>query len=98
MKKQTPLQNLKSRYESIVDEYLQRFVEKEGYEFCGWVADQVGETASFIDQWFINFSDIKYNIDNKRPKGEIWEWCEYNLDLGMNQNINYYSYSKGCRI
>ncbi len=98
MKKETPLQILRKKREAIVGEYLERFIKKEGYEFDGWVAEEIGGVASFIEQWFIGFDDIVYNIENKRPVGEIWEWLEYNLDLGTGQNINYYSYSKGLRI
>lgn len=97
MPKETVPSKLKKRYEDVCNEYLQLFIKKHGYEFSFWVGDDVGDCACFIDQYFFSFSDIAYDINTKCKKGLIFEWHDYNLELGENA-INYYSYSKGLRM
>ena len=63
---------IKKQYEIAVNAYIERFVKKHGYEFTYWVSDEVGGTACFIEQYYFNFTDIKYDIDNKVEKGLIF--------------------------
>lgn len=94
--------NLKTDYEKIANEYLKLFVDKQGYEFMYWIADEVGSIACFVDEYFINFSDIKYDIDNDIEKGLIFKWHDDNVNYNMNRkdkkNINYHSYCRGLRF
>ena len=87
---------LKERYNSICDEWLKLFSEKQELEFVYWIGDTVGEIAVFGDFYF-NMSDIIYDINNNSPKGEIIDWYYDNLN-DEGRYINYYSYSKGLRI
>jgi hypothetical protein len=89
--------NLQKRYEKICNEYIQLFVEKHGYEFDGWIGNEVGGIASFIDQYFFSFGDIIFDINNNCEVGLIFHWQDDTIDHKDECMINYYSYSKGLR-
>lgn len=64
-------------FEVVCNKYINVFSKKHDIEFTGWVADEIGEIAVFIEQYFFNFKDIRYDIDNNCPKGAIFEWQEF---------------------
>jgi len=87
--------DLKKEYEAICNEYIKDFVKKQGYEFSYWVADKVGGIACFIEQYFFNIDDIRYDIDNKVKKGRIFEWQDFCIENSENEcerNVNFESY------
>ena len=94
--KTIPLTKLKKQYEYSCNEYVKKFSNKQGYEFTDWVSNDVGGIAVFIEQYFFNFSDIIYDINNKCPKGKIFEWQDYNVEI-EDKWINYRSFVKGFR-
>ena len=89
------MKDLKKRYESICNDYVNAFAEKHEIEFDGWIGDMVGGTASFSDQYFFYISDIVFDVNNECKKGLILQWQEDNVQ--NDQSINYSSYSKGLR-
>ena len=97
------LNQLKKQYEFVCNEYVKKFANKQGVEFDGWVADEVGVVASFISQYFFNMTDIVLDINTKQKAGLILEWqsmsVEYNLLKSESERnfINYHSYIKGVR-
>lgn len=92
---------LKEQHEQAVNRYIEKFVKKHGYEFTDWVADEVGGIAVFIEQYYLNFSDIKYDIDNKVKKGLIFrhqeDSVEHHLTVNQVETINFKSYVMGLR-
>jgi len=88
---------LKKRFEAVANEYLLKFIKKQDLDFDGWIGDDVGGIASFICQYFFNFDDIRYDIDNKCKKGLILHWQDDCLENKPNY-INYYSYHKGLKF
>lgn len=92
---------LKEQYEQAVNRYIEKFVKKHGYEFTDWVADEVGGIAVFIEQYYFNFTDIKYDIDNKVKKGLIFQHqddsVEHHLTVNQEEIINFRSYAMGLR-
>ena len=66
------LEELKSRHEETISQYIKVFCEKQELDFEFWVGDQT--VAHFGDNYFFNFMDIKYDIDTNQPKGLIMEW------------------------
>ncbi len=91
------IKNLKAKYELICNRYITIFCKKQGYEFSGWIADDIGGVAGFIEQYFFCFNDIFFDVNNNCKKGLIFEWQDYCLGLN-GTSINYYSYSKGARL
>lgn len=94
-------ENLKVQYETICNEYVNRFSEKHDIEFDGWVGSDVGGIASFSSQYFFNISDIVFDINTNQPVGLILHWqddgTDYNMFNDKTEYINYKSYTMGLR-
>lgn len=90
------ISELKQRYESACNDFVKIFCEKQGMEFEGWVADDVGGIANCSD-FFFNLSDIVLDVTKEQPKGKIVKWYDDNC-LFEGKSINYYSYIHGLRI
>jgi hypothetical protein len=95
------MKSLKKKFENIVNDYITEFVAKHEYEFDGWVGDNVGEMASFIDQYFFSLDDIRHDIDNDIPSPTIFRWQDYVVEwttsLPELHSINFKSYCMGAR-
>jgi hypothetical protein len=99
-----PISNkaLKKQYEFVCNEYIRKFSEKQEIEFDGWIGDDIGGIASFIDQYFFNFQDIVWDINSNQPKDLILQWQDecinYSIENPEQSTMNYFSYCKGLRI
>ena len=89
---------LKTKYEKIVNEYLQIFIEKQGFDIenCYWIADRVGEILSVNEQYYFNFDDIRFDVDNNIKSGVIIDWQNETIDNHFNKKrkVNYENYLK----
>ena len=92
---------LEKRYVEAVNEYVQAFCDKHGYgKPEGWVANRVGETL-IVSDMFVDFADIKIDIDHNVPEEVFEQWYNYTLrlrELGCKKNINYWSFSLGAPL
>lgn len=93
---------LKECYNKAVRDYCTAFCDKHGWEYDpnDWVGDKVGEVIEICDR-FIDFSDIKTDIDNDFPEGIFEKWYDYTLrltELGCSKTINYWYFTKGCPL
>lgn len=93
---------LKSEYESVVGDYCQAFCTKHGYEYCpdDWLGGDVGGIIEIGDM-FINFDDIRTDVDNGIPEKVFSEWYWYGLrlhELGLPKSINLRSYAMGAPL
>jgi hypothetical protein len=95
--KKVKLTELQMNFNNSVDAYIKKFVEKHGYEFDYWIGEEVGECASFIEQYFFNFSDIKFDIDNKIKKDLIFQYQDDCL-AHPKKSMNFRSYANGLRF
>jgi len=99
--KRTNIGVLIDNYENICNELLQKFITKQGIEFDGWIAEEVGTIACCSSQYFFNFEDIVHDLKTKQPKGLILDWLmdgtDYNMFREKTQYINYKSYTIGLR-
>lgn len=90
---------LAEQFNKAVEEYVRAFCVKHRWPFVfDWVGGKVGETL-VIEDCFVDFSDIKTDIDNNFPEEMFGKWYDYSLrlhELGCEKNINYYSYAKGA--
>ncbi len=87
------MKKIEIEYKRVVDKYIFKFEKKHGYEFTYWVSNNVGEVACFIDQYFFNFDDIRYDINNKIPKGLIFKWQDYCVEKAFEKTtVNFKSY------
>jgi len=87
--------SLIAEYKAIVDKYIKAFCEKQDVEFDYWIGEDIGGTACFGDFYF-NFDDIRYDIDNNIPKETIFTWYYYSIDnySESTPTINYRTYTK----
>lgn len=92
---------LEKRYVEAVNEYVQAFCDKHGYgKPEGWVANRVGETL-IIGDMFVDFADIKIDINHNVPEEVFEQWYNYTLrlrELGCEKTINYWSFSLGAPL
>lgn len=65
-------EKLRLDYQKACNNYVVAFCEKQDVCFDGWIGDAVGEIACFAD-YVISLHDIIYDIDNRVPKGIIFD-------------------------
>ena len=90
---------LNKRYTEVCEEYLKAFCQtyELQYEEDAWVAGDVGTIAS-IGDYYIDFQDVMYMLDNGIAFEEWLRWYDYCLDahdLGLD-TPNFTSWHKGC--
>lgn len=92
---------LKKRWRSICYDYVQEFIRKHDLVEYGewyWVSDDPG-TVLCIADYFINFDDLRYDIDNDILETMFFRWYDYSTMLTLYdlKQVNYRSYVKGAR-
>ena len=93
-------EGIKEAFESVCEEYLIVFcyMYDLGYEKDAWVAGEPGTVAN-IGDYFVNFDDIRYCVDNCLGWDDFIGNYDYNLEasyLGL-PYINLPSWVKGCQ-
>lgn len=68
---------MKEKYIHVCNAYAKAFAKKHDYQFDSWV--EVGTVACFGD-YFIDFKDIKFDIDNDIPKEKFLEYYDASLE------------------
>jgi hypothetical protein len=92
------MQDLKKEFESIVDQYITIFCEKQDIDkqYNYWIDGCIAEVI-YLNGAFISFDDVRRDIDTNQPKGSIFDWYSEN-DYTNGKIINYHSYIKGLRV
>ena len=90
---------LKENYEKACNEYLKAFCStyELQYEEDAWEAGDVG-TIALIGDFYIDFQDMMYMLNNGIAFEEWLRWYDYCLDahdLGLDMP-NFTSWHKGC--
>lgn len=87
---------LKNMFETVKDEYQKRFTNKFGFDIRDsyWT----GHVLAVAD-YFFDFYDIMYAVNNKVHEKELFSWYDYNLTIGEYclGDISLESYIKGVR-
>jgi hypothetical protein len=92
MSKTMKLSRLKEKYEIIVNEYVQKFCNKQDLEFEFWVAGIIGDIAFFGDAYYFDFKDIVRDINTNQPKGLIIKWLQETIK-DSETSVSYFYYS-----
>ena len=89
------MKTLKEQFNEITKEYVSLFSKKHDIEFDGWIGDNVGEIAFFAD-YFVDFEDIRYDIDNDIEEKKFFEWYDMEIDLALagKPTVNYRNFLK----
>ena len=90
---------LKQKLNDNIKTYVDLFCEKHDLYFDYWVVDTIGGTACLSNEYYVDFLDIKFDLEEEIEDGEFTEWYHYSLDevLEGRNYINYQSYLKGAR-
>lgn len=96
------MESLKYKFKEVAEAYLKAFCEKHDYDYenDSWIGGRVGEVAVLGDD-FYDLNDIRYDIDNNIPAGEIEKWTAYFLrleELECPKKINFQSWCKGAPL
>lgn len=93
-------EKIKKEYSEICKEYVSLFAKKHSLENIDdssdfWVGDNVGGIATLGDL-FVNFDDIRYDIDNDVPKEKFLKWYSRDQEL-YSLSLKYMNYSTFCK-
>ena len=83
---------LNQNYIKAVDAYVNEFEKVYEVESEFWVGDEVGGVLSVADL-MLDFSDIKYCVDNSIPYEWLYNWNSYCVEFSK-AYYNLDSYSK----
>lgn len=92
---------LKQQFEEVCKAYLDAFVKRHDLVSADWVGTGVCEIVCANDDAFLDFDDIRYDVDNAASLSvnEIWDWLDYcrRLEyLACPKKINFPSWCKGA--
>lgn len=92
---------LKQQFEEVRKAYLDAFVKRHDLVSADWVGPGVCEIVCANDDFFLDFDDIRYDVDNAASLSvnEIWDWLDYcrRLEyLECPKKINFPSWCKGA--
>jgi hypothetical protein len=86
-------ESLKAEYGKIVEKYIKEFERISERDFDSWVGDRIGEVCNFGD-YYIDFSDIKYVVDNEINPDWLFDWYNLILDIYEKKKVNLDTYCK----
>ena len=86
---------LKKAYEEAVEDYVKVFMKKQNIACFDWVKDDVGGVIECSD-YFVNFDDMKTDIDLNAPVGLYFEYYDKAMTAAMENKKfpNYENYIK----
>jgi hypothetical protein len=87
---------LKNAYNKVCNAYCKAFELKHDVTFDYWVGGDVGEMCCFNEEYFVNFHELRYDIDNDVPS-ELFMKYHYESIDNPEININYKSFVLGLR-
>lgn len=92
---------LKKKFIDVVNDYMYLWCTKHGYRYEKdmWVGDEYGGVC-MVGDLFVNFNDVRYDMDNDLPEEmfEAWYWYSLELsELGSSIEISLRDYSEGKR-
>ena len=95
------MKTLKEKADKLAMKYIKEFEKKYEVYFEFAVADNYFDVLNFGD-YYVNFTDIKYCIDNNVSSESFFNWYEDNLEFNFLKEseriyINLPSYEKGLR-
>ena len=92
--------SLYNTLEMSIKNYIELFEKKHELSFDFWVADLSGTIACFSMDYYVNFEDIRLDLEKDVPNDLFFEWYDLAMDLGLEDKpiINYYSFLKSRKL
>ena len=96
--KELAIKALKAEWCDICNQYLKLFCEKHEYTYepYMWVGDEVGGIIEVCDM-FVNFDDIRYDVDNDVPEDYFAKWYWKGLEVYQLTGKKYMNYPSFCK-
>lgn len=90
------IETLKSMFKTVKEEYQKKFIEMYDFDStdCYWI-----ENVLYVADYYFDFYDVKYAVDNELLFGFLDKWYDYSLTVYENGlgNVSLESYVKGIR-
>ena len=88
--------SLYNALENSIKKYIELFEKKHELSFDFWIADLSGTVACFSMDYYVNFEDIRLDLEKDVPKDLFFDWYDLAMDLGLEDKpiINYYTFLK----
>ena len=76
---------LQDRYAELMDDYASAFYLKYFGDDIHSVPDYyyAGDIILCIGDYFFNYSDVRYCVDNDVKEQDLFDWYDYCLNIGM---------------
>ncbi len=78
-----------------ISDYISEFEEKHNVSFEEWVCSIGG--IALLSDFYVDYKDIKFDIDTKQHEDNFIEWYDITLDKAM-QNKTTISYKEYCKF
>lgn len=91
--------SLKQDFFDVVEGYMDAFCKKHDVTVDHWPGNDIGGVCGLSNDTFLNFDDIRMDIDRDLPKQMIWEWYYAELEAhwaGVG-SVNLDHWSNGAR-
>jgi len=85
------LSKLKNKYNKICNKYVEIFCKKNKLYFKGWIGDNIGGVSG-INDYFFDFDDIKYAVDNEIKFSWVSDWYYFEMDFHKTAHYNIDDY------
>ena len=88
------MKTLKARLENCISLYIDYFCIKHNVyaEDRNWIGGITGSIIEIDNETYLDFSDIRTDLERDAPKDAIWDWY-----WNYSDKINYSSYLMGAR-
>ena len=95
------LKELNKAYEKACNDILKAFAEEYEVQVDeqDWVAGDVGGIVGLCQsEYFLNFEDLRYMLNNAIPFDEFLKWWDYCAEVGVLglKGMNFKSWIKGA--
>lgn len=73
------IKDLKEKFDLLCNTYVTLFCQKHElpYSEADWIGDEVGGVLSIAGERFVDFRDLKYDIDQNVEVGLYEKWDDY---------------------
>lgn len=87
---------MRNQIETWIDAYVELFGNKHDLDFDYWVADRFGTVACFSNEYFVDFQDIRLDLEHSIPSGLFFDWYNISMEQAHKNEplTNYYTYLK----
>lgn len=88
------IQTLKNMFKTVKEEYQKKFIEMYDFDStdCYWI-----ENVLYVADYYFDFYDIKFAVDNSIEFEFLDKWCDYSLTVYENfhERVTLQEYKTG---